>query len=306
MNQFFNYLMYLSVSVVIFALLVVMVRFIIGRMRNSSISYLNPTEYLPEEEVQSLKQAYYLLMILLLFIIFVNFFFDNDIVMSNSSSFYLLHGLLDIFVSAYIVSILYEKSYKRIIWIVCLIPIASISFLLFGDTLLEYLNIVRIPAILYLIKYFYDRFRAYTTENGLGFSIMLLFAILFISIIITMFIENEDPLNAVVMVSNAFTSNGYAILGETTGGKINSLILVWSGYVLSGAATATLTAGILVRRFKGRFEEYDMKLDELQSSLDELKGHDKKLDELKSSLDELKGHDKKLDELKSSIDELKR
>ena len=174
------------------------------------------------------------------------------------------------------------------ILIVCLVPISSISFLLFGDTLLEYLNIVRIPAILYMIKYFYDRFRVYTTENGMGFSIMLLFAILFISIIVTMFIENEDPLDAVVMVSNAFTSNGYAILGETTGGKVNSLVLVWSGYVLSGAATATLTAGILVRRFKDRFEEYDKKFDEVQSSLDEIKGQNEKLDELKSSIDELK------------------
>ena len=114
--------------------------------------------------------------------------------MSNSRSFYILHSILDILVSAYIVSIIFEKSYKRIILIVCLIPIAPISFLLFGDTLIEYLNIVRIPAIIYLIKYFYDRFRAYTTENGLGFSIMLLFAIILISIITTMFIENQDPL----------------------------------------------------------------------------------------------------------------
>ena len=288
MNSFFNYFIYISVSVVIFVLLVVLVRFIIGKVGNSSISYFNPTQYLPEEEIQSLKQSYYLLMILLLFIILANFFFDNDIIMSNSQSFYLLHGLLDILVSAYIVSILYEKSYKRMILIVCMIPIASISFLLFGDTLLEYLNIVRIPAILYMIKYFYDRFRVYTTENGLGFSIMLLFAILFISIIVTMFIENEDPLDAVVMVSNAFTSNGYAILGETTGGKVNSLVLVWSGYVLSGAATATLTAGILVRRFKDRFEEYDKKFDEVQSSLDEIKGQNEKLDELRASIDELK------------------
>lgn len=85
------------------------------------------------------------------------------------------------------------------------------------------------------------------------------------------FIENEDPLNAIVMVSNAFTSNGYAILGDTTGGKINSIILVWSGYILSGAATATLTVSILMRRFKSKLEDYDKKLDELQESLNELK-----------------------------------
>lgn len=280
--------MYISVSIVIFALLVVVLRLIIGKLKNSSVSYLNPNEYLPEEEVKSLKQFYFLLMIMLLFIILMNFFFDNDIIMSNSQSFYILHSILDILVSTYIVSIIFEKTYKRIILIVCLIPIAPISFLLFGDTLIEYLNIVRIPAIIYLIKYFYDRFRAYTTENSLGFSIILLFAIILFSIIITMFIEDQDPLNAVVMVSNAFTSNGYVILGETTGGKINSIFLVWSGYVLSGAATATLTAGILVRRFRSQLEEYDRKFDEVQSSLDELKGQDEKLDELKASIDELK------------------
>lgn len=280
--------MYISVSIVIFALLVVVVRLIIGKLKNSSVSYLNPNEYLPEEEVKSLKQFYFLLMIMLLFIILMNFFFDNDIIMSNSQSFYILHSILDILVSTYIVSIIFEKTYKRIILIVCLIPIAPISFLLFGDTLIEYLNIVRIPAIIYLIKYFYDRFRAYTTENSLGFSIILLFAIILFSIIITMFIEDQDPLNAVVMVSNAFTSNGYVILGETTGGKINSIFLVWSGYVLSGAATATLTAGILVRRFRSQLEEYDRKFDEVQSSLDGLKGQDEKLDELKDSIDELK------------------
>ena len=86
-----------------------------------------------------------------------------------------------------------------------------------------------------------------------------------------MFIENEDPLNAIVMVSNAFTSNGYAILGDTTGGKINSIFLVWSGYILSGAATATLTVAILMRNFKSRLNDYDKKLDELQASINELK-----------------------------------
>ena len=94
----------------------------------------------------------------------------------------------------------------------------------FGESLLEYWDFLRIPAFLYLMKYFYDKFKSYTDRHRLGFSIILLFSILFFSIVITMFVENEDPLNAVVMVSNAFTSNGYAILGDTTGGKIDSII----------------------------------------------------------------------------------
>ena len=105
----------------------------------------------------------------------------------------------------------------------------------------------------------------------MSFSIILLFAILFLSIVITMFIENEDPLNAMVMVSNAYTSNGYAILGDTTGGKINSIILVWSGYILSGVATATLTATMIIRHYKNRFEKYDKKIDEMHAIIKELK-----------------------------------
>lgn len=283
-----NFCMRISTSIVLFILLFVITRFIIKQVKNSSFKLLNPTEYLPEEEVQSLKQFYYLMMVLLIFILIINFFFDNDIILSNSPRFYDLHSYLDILVSVYIASIIYDKSRKSLVLIFFLIPIASFSFLFFGDSFIEFWDFVRIPALLYLMKVFYGQFQNYTTKNRLNLSIVLLFLILFISINVTMFIENEDPLNAIVMVSNAFTSNGYAILGDTTGGKINSIILVWSGYILSGAATATLTVGILMRRFKSRLDSYDKKLDELQESLNELKGNDEKLDELQASINELK------------------
>ncbi len=91
-----------------------------------------------------------------------------------------------------------------------------------------------------------------------------------------MVIENKDPLDSLVMVSNAFTSNGYAILGDTPGGKINSVILVWSGYIISGVATATLAAAIILRDVRQQMNEYKNKVDELQTSIDELKN---KLDE---------------------------
>ena len=59
------------------------------------------------------------------------------------------------------------------------------------------------------------------------------------------------------MVSNAFTSNGFTVLGTSILGKINSLVLVWSGYILSGVGTATLTAAILTRHFNKRFDELE-------------------------------------------------
>ena len=43
-----------------------------------------------------------------------------------------------------------------------------------------------------------------------------------------------------------------------------------------------------MRRFKSRLDNYDKKLDELQESLNELKGNDEKLDELQASINELK------------------
>ncbi len=270
--EIYNYFIQIFISILIFAMLFYVGRFFKNRYDNNSFKFINPTKFLPEEEIKTLKQVYYLAMMLLLFIIIINFFFDNNIILSNGPEFYAFHSVLDIIVSVHIASIIYDKTSKKsMILILFLFPLASIAFLLFGESLLEYWDFMRIPALIYLMKYFYDKFQIYTDRYNLGFSIILLFAILFLSIIITMFIENEDPLNAMVMVSNAFTSNGYAILGDTTGGKINSIILVWSGYILSGVATATLTAAVMIRHFKNRLDNYDEKLDELQASINELK-----------------------------------
>ena len=287
MNVYY-YCLQICVSVLIFVILFYIGKFLEDNLKNNSFRYLNPTEYLPEEEVKTLKQFFYLIMILILFILIVNFFFDNDIILSNSPLFYVFHSVLDIVVSVFVANFIYEKSSRKSkVLIFFIMPLASIAFLLFGESLLEYWDFLRIPALLYLIKYFFDKFKDYTDEQGLSISIILLFIIIFSSIVITMFIENEDPLDAVVMVSNAFTSNGYAILGDTTGGKINSIVLVWSGYILSGAATATLTAAILMEHFRRKTKKYDAKLDEMQESL---KSYDKKLDELHESIKELKNN----------------
>ena len=64
------------------------------------------------------------------------------------------------------------------------------------------------------------------------------------------------------MVSNAFTSNGYAILGNSTVGKINAIILVWGGYLLSEVGTATLASAILIRHFNRRFEKLEKMIEE--------------------------------------------
>ena len=75
-------------------------------------------------------------------------------------------------------------------------------------------------------------------------------------------VENRNPLDSLVMVSNAFTSNGYAVLGNSVVGKINSLLLVWGGYVISGAGTATLTAAILLKYFNRRIKRLEKLIDD--------------------------------------------
>ena len=114
----------------------------------------------------------------------------------------------------------------------------------------------------------------------MGIAVILLYVIIFVSFIITSFAESKTPLDAIVMVSNAFTSNGYAVLGNSEIGKVNSMILAWMGFILSGAGTATLTAAILKRQFKGKLKEYDDKLDDLNKKFDEVKDNLEQLEEL--------------------------
>ena len=72
------------------------------------------------------------------------------------------------------------------------------------------------------------------------------------------------------MVSNAFTSNGYAVLGSYIIGKINSVFLVWGGYLLSGVGTATLTAAILKKHHDVKNKELYDKIDNLDKKIDNL------------------------------------
>ena len=59
------------------------------------------------------------------------------------------------------------------------------------------------------------------------------------------------------MVSNAFTSNGYTVLGSTGLGKANSILLVWSGFILSCVGTATLTVSIIVSHIDDKFDRLE-------------------------------------------------
>ena len=250
-------------EIIVFLVLMLIFRFIFNKLENSSYKVLNPKEYLPEEELHSLRQMYFLVMMGLLFIsILYNVVYIGKDLLS--------FVIFDIAISLYVAIRLDKKSWKNRILLILLIPYGSLTYFLFGKSLVGYVALLHVPVFMYFIKVYYDKFREYTESNGLGIAIILLFSIIFLSFFITQLAENVNPLNALVMVSNAFTSNGYAVLGSSVIGKINSVFLVWGGYLLSGVGTATLTAAILKKY-------YDVKNKELY---DKIEGLDKKIDNL--------------------------
>jgi hypothetical protein len=233
-----------------FLILVAIGEFVVKKLKESDNQFLDPKEYLPDEELHSVKQVYYLIMMALCFIIVLYLFvFDSsDLIYAT---------IFDVILSMYIAITIEKDSKLHKILVILLIPFGSLTYMFFDFTLIGFLDLIHLPIFIYLMKYYYDNFKRYTENNSLGITIVLLFLIIVISFFFTIFVEGVNPLDSLVMVSNAFTSNGYAVLGSTIPGKINSLFLVWSGYLISGVGTATLTAALLIKHFNRKFEKLE-------------------------------------------------
>ena len=256
-----NYLTQIIVSVGIFIILCFLGERLKKSILNHSPKLMDPHEFFPKEEIMSLKQVYYLILILFIYICIINFFIDRQWI---DTELFLVNSLIDIFISLYIIITYYDGSTRSRIISIFIMPLASISSIVFGGSLLVYWNLIRIPALLYLAVQFYHKFLDFTHENRLGKLILILVSIIFTCLVVTIFLENQNPINSLAMVSNAFTSNGYAVLGDSTGGVLTATFLVWSGYVISGVATATLAAEIVHRNSKKRFEKLEEKIDNLE------------------------------------------
>lgn len=252
-----NELDYLLISVIelfivliVFFVLMGIGTFIYKRIRNSSNQFLNPLEYFPQEELHSLKQVFILIIMALCFInvLYSMVFYDGDLI---------YFAIFDILLSVFIASTIKRESNWDKLLVILLVPYGSLCYVFFRFQPIALLDFIHIPVFLYMVKYYYDKFREYTQTNSLGVTIVLLFAIVFISFLVTVTVESGNPLDSLVMVSNAFTSNGYAVLGSTIPGKINSIFLVWSGYIISGVGTATLTVAILTKYFNKRLDELE-------------------------------------------------
>ena len=222
--------------------------------RNRHNRLLNSTEYLPKEETQTLKQVFYLIIITLCFVDIL-----YSLVFWASDDFYRHFIFYDTLVSLIACLAIKKETLTEKIIIICLIPLSSLLHSILDEPaiLLMILLAIHFIGLAYVIKVYYGKFIHYTESNGLGISILLLFGLVFVSFIFTSFAEGKNLLDSLVMVSNAFTSNGYAVLGDSPIGKLNSLFLVWGGYILSGVGTATLTTALLSRHFNKRFEELE-------------------------------------------------
>ena len=222
--------------------------------RNRHKRLLNSTEYLPKEETQTLKQVFYLIIITLCFVDIL-----YSLVFWSSDDFYRHFIFYDVLVSLICCLAIKKDTLTEKIIMIFLIPLSSLLHSTLDDPaiLLVILLAVHFIGLAYVIKVYYGKFIHFTESNGLGISILLLFGLVFVSFIFTSFAEGKNLLDSLVMVSNAFTSNGYAVLGDTPIGKLNSLFLVWGGSILSGVGTATLTTALLSRHFNKRFEELE-------------------------------------------------
>ena len=247
------------IAILIFGALFVAGKLIFKKLKDSKSRVLNPLEYFPEEEVQTLRQVFYLVMMLIFFV----FILYIIVVPGND---FMGVAVVQLLVSLYIAFTLDYSSWKNRVLFFLLIPYESIALIAFNESIvLLPIYAIHVLVYAYLIKVYYGKFRHYTETNSLGITIILLFSIIFVSFIVTCFAENVDPLSSLVMVSNAFTSNGYAILGNTGIGKLTAIFLVWGGYTISGVGTATLTVAILSRHYKKRENELNKRLDELES-----------------------------------------
>lgn len=247
----------LLVIIGIFAVMIKVVKFAYDKITSNprilSHEFLNPKNYLPDEEISTLNQLCYLVMIVCFIVNILYSFISWGSDANNLIAF-------DIVLSLIVAMNIDGEGRKNKLLLLLLVPVGSLNYLLFfndGIFILEFFHQV---VFIYFIKVYFIKFMKYTQTNSLGITIMLLFSIVFISFLITMPVENVSPLNSLVMVSNAFTSNGYAILGKSSLGKLNSIVLVWAGFILSSVGTATLTVAIIKRHLNSRFDDLEKKI----------------------------------------------
>ncbi len=263
MDAIYGSILELIMEVVIFFVLVTVGTFVYNKVMARFGESLSLREALPEDEIHTLKQVFYLIVMSLAFVDIL-----YSVTLTVDAVYYFV--MFDIALSLFLAITLDKSSLKGKFILLLLVPYDSINRLLFNFMLVSWIDGIHILIFIYFVKLYYDKFREYTESNSLGITILVLYVIVFVSFIMTQLVEGVNPLDSLVMVSNAFTSNGYAILGSTIPGKINAIILVWGGYILSGVGTATLAAAIIMKHFNSKFQDMEKSNEELKESIKKL------------------------------------
>lgn len=293
-----QYLTQIIISAVLFTIMCIIAK----PLKKITLPHLKSDlkDYFPIEEILTFKQMYYLILIACIYFCIMNFFLNR--LNPPASEIIMIASIVDIIISVYITVSFYDGSTKSRIISVFMFPLTSIAYLAFGGPLIRYWDFIRIPALLYLVVHYYHEFLGHTKENGLDKLILLLISVIYISMVLTLIVQNQNPINALGMVSYAFTSNGYIISDTTTtGGILVSTLLVWSGYIISGVATATLAAAIVLRNSNEKFESLQKEYQNLEKIIGKTPQSDE-MNELKRQLESI--HDENA-ELKREIVELK-
>ena len=104
--EFFVIIYKLFISVLVFGALFVAGKLIYKKLNENKSRFLNPLEYFPEEEIQTLKQVFYLVMMLVFFVLILYLIVShgNDIVGI---------AFVQVIVSLYVVLTLDYSSWKN-------------------------------------------------------------------------------------------------------------------------------------------------------------------------------------------------
>ena len=262
-------------DIIIFTILV----FVLYLCKNKIVKWYKTVDlenWLPIEQMKEFKQLFYLIIAGLLiadlyYLIVMNTYFNYiwDLVIFDF--------ILSIIAGIYIFDT--DNLPKTIILLITLIPFTGYTFTGYyglGAVPFLILEIIHIIGILYIIFLAFKEFKSYSESHKLGYTILLLYIIVAVAIFLSARFQNLSLLDSLVYCSNAFTSNGYGLVNATNvGGKLISIFLVWSGYILSGVTTALLTLALVSRYYNNKISNIEEKAIKTENELNNL---NKKLD----------------------------
>ena len=197
--------------------------------------------------------------------------------------YFLISSIFDLIVFICAAVYIFDKNNlkKTVILLLALVPLTSSGFTAVFSIPIGYFwfcEIVHSLGIIYMIVVMIHDFKKYSASNRLGYTILLLYSIIFVRVFLTSYAEGLDLLDSVVYCSNAFTSNGFGLVDAGNfESKFISIVLVWAGYILSGISTALLIIALLSNVYK---KKYNVLKKNVGMQKKELKEVNEKLDEI--------------------------